>query len=82
MYYNNYPYGIFNPVYLDQYRIQQAEAERQWEQQKNIGDMIKAISDYCEAARKVHPDFRQAAINACLTEIARQASKDNAKHSL
>lgn len=88
MMYSNYPYGIFNEEQLRAYhaRIQQEnaiyqdqlrEAQRQWEQNKNIADMVKAISDYCEAARKVHPDFRQAAFFASLAEISAQIQKDN-----
>lgn len=76
--YNSYPYRIFNPNYLNAYQqAQQLEAQRQWEQNKNIADMVKAISDYCEAARNVHPDFQQTAFNACLAEIINQAAKDN-----
>ena len=76
--YSNYPYGIFNPEYLNEYQhAQQREAQRQWEQNKNISDMVKAISDYCEAARKVHPDFQEMAFNACLAELCAQAAKDN-----
>lgn len=77
MMYQNYPYGIFNPSYLISYQAQQQEAQRQWEQNKNIADMVKAISDYCEAARKVHPDYQQLAFNACLAEIINQVAKDN-----
>lgn len=77
MMYQNYPYGIFNPDYLNAYQAQQWEAQRQWEQNKNIADMVKALSDYFEAARKVHPDYQQAAFNACLAEIINQAAKDN-----
>ena len=77
MMYHNYPYGIFNPDYLTTYNPQQQEAQRQWEQNKNIADMVKAISDYCEAARKVHPDYQQAAFKACLAEIINQVAKDN-----
>ena len=88
MMYSNYPYGIFNAEQLRAYRArlqqeqeiyqaQQREAQRQWEQNKNIADMVKAISDYCEAARKVHPDFQQAAYNATLAEIFTQIQKDN-----
>ena len=76
MMYSNYPYGIFNADYLKAYQ-EHREAQRQWEQNKNIADMVKAISDYCEAARNVHPDFQQAAFNACLAEIINQAAKDN-----
>lgn len=77
MIYQNYPYGIFNPNYLNTYQEQQKEIQRQWEQNKNIADMVKAISDYCEAARKVHPDYQQVAVNACLAGIFNQAAKDN-----
>ena len=75
MMYQNFPYGIFNQDYLNAYQMQK-EAQRQWEQNKNIADMVKAISDYCEAARKVDPDFRQIAFNACLAEILNQSAKD------
>ena len=61
MYLENYPYNIFNPRYFEQAYIQQLENQRNMEQQKNIYDMVKAISDYCEAARKIHPDYQQRA---------------------
>ena len=77
MMYQNYPYSLFNQDYLQAYQAQQREAQRQWEQNKNIADMVKAISDYCEAARKVHPDFQEMAFNACLAELCAQAAKDN-----
>lgn len=77
MYLKNYPYNIFNPRYFEQAYIQQLENQRNMEQQKNIYDMVKAISDYCEAARKIHPDYQQRAIEACLQEIIRQMSIDN-----
>lgn len=77
MMYQNYPYEIFNQSYLTSYQAQQQEVQRRWEQNKNIADMVKAISDYFEAARKVHPDYQQAALDACLAEIFRQAAKDN-----
>ena len=38
----------------------------------NICDMVKAISDYCEAARKVAPDYQRMATDACMMEIVRQ----------
>ncbi len=72
MMYQNYPYGIFNTSYLSQYQAQLQEAQRQREQDKNIIDMVKAITDYFEASRKVHPDYQQKAMDACLLEIARQ----------
>lgn len=77
MNYNSYPYGIFNPQYLNQFQAQQMEAQRNQEQQKNIADMVKAISDFCEAARKVHPDYQQTALSFCLAEVTRQIAIDN-----
>jgi hypothetical protein len=53
------------------------QAQRDWKQNKNIADMVKAISDYCEAARKVDPDYQNAAVQACLSEIMRQMAMDN-----
>lgn len=76
MMYQNYPYGLFNQDYLKTYQAQQRETQRHWEQNKNIADMVKAISDYCEAARKVHPDFQEMAFKACLAELCIQAEKD------
>ncbi len=76
MMYQNFPYGIFNTSYLSLYQAQQQEAQRQWEQDKNIADMVKAITDYFEASRKVHPDYQQKAIKACLAEIAWQIDID------
>lgn len=77
MMYQNYPYGIFNTSYLNMYQAQQMEVQRQWEQNNNIVDMVKAISDYFEAARKVDSDYQQIAFSACLAEILNQAAKDN-----
>ncbi len=77
MNYSSYPSGIFNLQYLSRFQAQQMEAQRNLEQQKNIYDMVKAISDFCEAARKIDADYQQAAMNACLAEVLRQAAKDN-----
>lgn len=79
MIYNQYPYSIYNPACLQQFEVQrqQIEAQRKhWEQQKKIGDMVKAISDYFKAATDIKPEYQQAAINACLAEIAVQAAVD------
>lgn len=49
------------------------EQQHHVEQQRNIVDMRKAISDYCRAARKITPDYHQKAIESCLEEILGQA---------
>lgn len=84
MIYNQYPYNIYNPIYVNQDYLQQLEVHRQqieaqrkhWEQQRKIEDMVKAISDYCKAARGIEPEYQQEAFNACLAEIAAQAAVD------
>jgi hypothetical protein len=75
--YNNFPYGIFNQSTLTAQEVKRLQAQRDWEQNKNIADMVKALSDYCEAARKVDSDYQNAAIQACLSEIMRQMAMDN-----
>ena len=80
MFYNQYPYSIFNQNTLAEYMRQQQQMQElhkyHEEQKKNIRDMRKAISDYCDAARKVSPAYQQAAMEQCLQEIALQATKD------
>lgn len=77
MNYNFFPYGIFNQNGFDEYSIQQAEMQRQYSQNVNIIKMVKAISDYCEAARNVDTDYQQIAMNACWAEIMQQIDKNN-----
>lgn len=77
MNYTDYPYNIFNQNSLLNYGNQNVNDYQQYheEQQKNIIEMRKAIRDYCEAARKVSPEYQQIAIERCLQEIVIQASK-------
>ena len=80
MFYNQYPYNIFNHNSLDEYIRQQQKINEEkmhhMEQQKNIIEMRKAIKDYCKAAKMVTPDYHQQAMNACLEEIMLQAIQD------
>ena len=81
MIYNQYPYNIYNPTYVNPAYLQQLEAQlKHWEQQKKIGDMVKAISDYFKAARDIEPEYQQEAMNACLAEIAVQAAIDQQRN--
>ena len=80
MIYDNYPFGIFNPAYLTPFDRQALEAQRRhMEQQKNIADMVKAISDYFDASRKISPDYQQQAMQACMIEIIQQIEKRNGR---
>lgn len=83
MVYNQYPYNIYNPDYLKNVSLQMLQARMQleaqykhFEQQMKIKDMVKAISDYCEAAREIEPQYWQEATAACVAEIGRQISID------
>lgn len=81
MIYNQYPYSIYNPTYVNPAYLQQLEAQRKHgEQQKKIGDMVRAISDYFKAARDIEPEYQQEAMNACLAEIAMQAAIDQQRN--
>lgn len=80
MSYEKYPYNIFNPNYMNPDYLQQLQMKRHYEQQKKIGDMVKAISDYCKAARDIEPEYQQEALAACLAEAMRQASIDQQRN--
>ncbi len=82
MFYTQYPYSIFDQKLLEEY-IKQREFDRERqhhaEQQQNIADIRKAISDYFRATKKVTPDYRQEAMRACCEEILKQAASDGYK---
>ena len=76
MHYTNYPYGIFNTDGLNTAKFDQyAQQLKAAEQQKHVLEMVKAISDYCEAARQVEPEYQQVAITACLIELIGQMNR-------
>lgn len=75
MQYIDYPYGIFNTSGIQQYDAYSLQKIHNAEQQKHIAEMVKAISDYCDALRKITPDYQQAAIDACFAELFAQMSK-------
>lgn len=52
MSYTNYPYGMFNPQYLQNYRLQNSEVQRNFEQQKNICDYGKSTFGFSGSVQK------------------------------
>lgn len=76
MMYSNYPYGLFNPVYLEQYQAQM-EQNRKWGQNKNIADMVKALSDFLNASEKIDVDYQQQAFEACMSTICMHMANKN-----
>lgn len=75
-----YPYGLFNQkCFIDYERYLQSSFNVQQhhiEQNKNILDMRKAIKDFCDASRKLSPDYRDQAMRECIQELMLQAIKD------
>ena len=79
LFYNQYPYSIFDQTILSNYYQNQKiliAQQHSLEQQKNILELRKAIADYCNAARKITEDYRDQAMKECLEEILLQAAKD------
>ncbi|WP_085022298.1 hypothetical protein [Anaerovibrio sp. JC8] len=79
MFYNQYPYSIFNQNSLSLHNELQTEKDAKQhhlEQQKYILEMRKAIADFCRAARKITEDYQQQSMNACIEEILIQAKQD------
>lgn len=80
MFYNRFPYTIFDQSTIDEYIRQQQEKikeeQHHIEQQNHITEMRKAVADYCRAAKKVSPEYQRQAINVCLEEIMLQAIHD------
>ena len=60
-----------NPDYLLQLQIQQYHTEQQQEIQK----AVKALHDYCDAARKIAPEYQQEAMKQCITALLMEMAK-------
>ncbi len=76
MQYIDYPYGLFNTNAIQAIDANALQQIHDAEQQKHIAEMVKAISDYCEASRKITPDYQQSAISACFAEIITQMNRN------
>ena len=77
MMYNYYPYNLFNQNAMSAYDQQQAYQQYHYEQQKNVVDMVKALSDFLDAAQKVAPEYQEQATNMCFVEILRHMTTNN-----
>ena len=60
-----------NEAYLQQLQIQQYHAE----QQQEIAKAVRALQDYCDAARRIAPEYQQQAFCACASAILDEMSK-------
>ncbi len=69
--------NFFNPQYanadyLRQLQWQYHDVEQRWE----ITNIVKAIHDYFDAARKIAPEYQQMAFDACITAVMTEMSKE------
>jgi hypothetical protein len=75
--YNQYPFNIFNQDLLaEQMRQKMIISEQirhQNEQPNHILEMKKAINDFCNAAKKVSPEYQKYAMEEIMAEIMKQA---------
>ena len=62
-----------NETYLRQLQWQQHDAEQHLE----IKNIVKAIHDYFDAARKIAPEYQQMAFNACIAAVVSEMNKMN-----
>lgn len=77
MNYNQYPYAMFNPAYMNAEYLQQLERQKnEIEQNQKIAEMVKAVKDLCEASRHIQPEYQERAMAACWIELARQIAID------
>jgi hypothetical protein len=59
-----------NPTYLQNLQLQHHN-----EQQAEISKAVKALHDYCEAARKIEPAYQQQAFCACAAAILEEMNR-------
>ena len=62
---------MFNPQYVNQdylYQLKQRE-QHALEQRQEIAKAVKALHDYCAAARKITPEYQQEAFYACAAAV-------------
>ena len=77
MNYNQYPYAMFNPAYMNAEYLQRLERQKnEIEQNQKIAEMVKAVKDLCEASRHIQPEYQERAMAACWIELARQIAID------
>ena len=61
-----YNENLFNQNYINELLKQRAQIEQQikfeMDQEKEIGNMLKALNDYFDAAQKIAPQYQGQAI--------------------
>lgn len=75
-----YNQDLFNQNYINEAQYndllkQKAYLDKmqfEMDQQKEIGNMLKALNDYFDAVQKIAPQYQQDAFNLCVLEIYRR----------
>ena len=66
---------IFNQQYVNQNYLQNFQLQHHAEQQYEITKAVKVLHDYCDAAKKITPEYQQQAFLACATAILEEMNK-------
>ena len=66
---------IFNQQYVNEAHLQQFQMQHHNQQQIEIEKAVKALHDYCDAARKIVPVYREQAFCACAAAILEEMGR-------
>lgn len=66
---------IFNQQYVNQNYLKNIQLQHDAEQQYEIAKAVKALHDYCDAAKKITPEYQQQAFWACATAILEEMNR-------
>ena len=67
---------IFNQQYVNpSYLLQLQQEQYHNQQQQEISKAVKALHDYCDAARKIEPEYQQQAFCACAAAILEEMGR-------
>ena len=67
---------IFNQQYVNQSYLQQLQIQQYHaEQQKEIVKAVKALHDYCDAARKIAPEYQELALQKCIEAVVMEMGR-------
>lgn len=66
---------MFNRQYVNEEYLQTMQQQYHYEQQKEIEKAVKAIHDYCDATRKIAPEYRNEAFRQCAMVVLMEMNK-------
>ena len=67
---------FFNPLYANADYLRQLQWQHHdAEQRREIMNIVQAIHDYFDAARKITPEYQQMAFDACIMAVMAELAK-------